>query len=103
MIDHETAFSFCLDIRGPRPQPWNVAELPFLRDHIFFKRLRRQDGSLERFRERLTAISDADLDEMMDSIPPQWHDNRLRMIPEHLQAVRGHAQEFVEQVRGALR
>lgn len=103
LIDHGDAFSFYFAIGGPRPDPWKVAGLPFLRDHIFYRRLKRLDGSLERFRRALVAIGDADLDEMIESLPSEWQSARLGIVIEHLRKVRDHADEFVEQVQGALR
>ncbi len=101
LIDHEVAFSFLYDV-GPADEPWKVGTLGFLRDHVFYRRLKRRGGSLDRFRGKLAALADEDIEAMVEVLPPAWREDRLDRVTDHIKAVRDHADEFVEQVEGVL-
>lgn len=102
VIDHELAFSFMLDALPGARLPWEVASLPFLREHAFYARLKRLNPLMSAFTEALKSITEPEIDTMMDEIPVEWRGNGLQRIKDHLLAVRDHADHFCEQVMGAL-
>lgn len=102
VIDHELAFSFMFDIGSAARRPWEIASLPFLRDHVFYARLKRLSQSISAFSEALSSITEPEIDTMMEEIPVEWRGNGLRKIKDHLLVVRDHADDFCDQVMGAL-
>ena len=102
LIDHEAAFSFYYALGEP-VEPWKVSKMPFPRDHVFFSGLRGRIGSLDRFQDRLSGISDGDLEAMLSMLPDEWRDDRLSVVLDHSRKVRDHADEFLEEVRRVLR
>ena len=102
VIDHEAAFSFYYAVGGAS-EPWNVANLTFLREHIFFRQLRGRAASLERFRSAFESLSDDDLNEMLQQVPESWREDRLDSVVEHVRLVRNRADQFFEQLAGMLR
>ena len=46
VYDHEAAFSFLLDVR-PSSTPWMLDREAYLREHVFFKRLRSKPIDLQ--------------------------------------------------------
>jgi hypothetical protein len=102
LIDHELAFSFYYAVGGSH-EPWKAGSYSFLSDHIFFSGLRRRPISLDRFRESLKGLDDAELAEMLEAVPQEWAVEGLERVIDHVQSVRDHADQFVEQVLGMLR
>jgi len=103
IYDHETAFSFLLDVLPP-PDPWVVDRQRFLEGHVFYKRLKSKPIELEGFIATLRSLSDDQLDLIFADIPGEWEnqDNKKR-IARHLTDVRDHADEFAEAIRRILR
>jgi hypothetical protein len=91
-----------LDVLPGARQPWEVASLPFLREHAFYARLKGLNPSMSGFRAALKSITELEIDTMMDEIPVEWRGNGLQKIKDHLLAVRDHADDFCDQVMGAL-
>lgn len=97
VFDHETAFSFLLDVL-PTGEPWKLARTPYLSDHVFFHRLRGKVIDLERFESALAALDGG----LVADVPEEWNNGDVERIYDHLRGCRDHAGEFVEAVRRRL-
>jgi hypothetical protein len=100
-IDHEAAFSFVYDILGGA-DPFDVSSLPFVKNHVFFAQLRGKEHDLERFAGALETVTDERLQNMMQSLPPEWRSPRTMMMVEHLLTVTGDINQFIDQIRRVL-
>jgi hypothetical protein len=101
VYDHEMSFSFLLDIL-PSDTPWILETQRYLSDHAFFKRLKSKEIDLDDFAERLRGLSDEAIAQIRTDVPQEWIDEGLDRIENHLQKVRGHADQFIEQVKRRL-
>jgi len=101
VIDHECAFSFLLAL-GQQDPPWNLERLGFLEQHVFYRPLHGVTIDLDAFIAALESMTNQLMNRWMEEVPPEWGTERLPIIAAHLQAVRKHSREFVEQVRRRL-
>jgi hypothetical protein len=101
VYDHDMAFSFLL-VMSPSAEPWNLDRQEYLRDHVFYRRLRSQQIDLTRFTSSLQGLSDAALDGIMADVPAEWKNDSVATIEEHLRGMREHAEEFADQVERML-
>jgi hypothetical protein len=101
LFDHELGFSFLLDVLAS-VTPWRLASQPYLSDHVFYRRLKSRTIDMDGFTARLTALSGVPLDEILADVPPEWNNESLTKIEQHLRAVSAHAAEFAEEVRRRL-
>jgi hypothetical protein len=99
--DHETAFSFLLDVQ-PSPTPWRLDRDDYLDRHVFFSRLKGKGVDLTGFAERLVSLTNDVLAEIRADVPRPWANADLPRIEAHLRAIRAHAGEFIESVQRRL-
>jgi hypothetical protein len=101
VFDHESAFSFLLAIL-PVMQPWKLIGTPYLDDHVFYRRLKRQTVDLTEFCDALARLEDDLVDRIVADMPPEWNNGSLLKVADHLRAMGEHADEFTEAVRRRL-
>lgn len=67
-IDHDMAFSgLYLHIFGGGGWPMTL-----LKDHVFTRRFGQKRPDADRIRDKIASLSDAFLDSLADSVPPNW-------------------------------
>ncbi len=101
VFDHETAFSFLLDI-FPSPSPWKLSDQRYLIDHVFYRRLKTMPIDLSRFEAGLRGLSDGLLGKIVVDVPAEWNNNGVAQIDRHLRTMRDHAGEFADEIRRFL-
>lgn len=101
LFDHELAFSFLLDL-VPSATPWRLDSQPYLREHVFYRKLKSKPIDTNGFTARLTTLPGAALDSILAEVPPEWNNESLVRIERHLRTVSGHAAEFAEEIRRRL-
>jgi hypothetical protein len=101
IFDHETAFSFLLDL-FPSRTPWNLDDQQYLVEHVFYRRLKSKPIDLTRFAASLSGLSDALIAGIVADVPPEWNNDNVPMIVRHLCSVRDNAGQFAEAVRRML-
>lgn len=103
IFDHETAFSFLLDVL-PQGSPWELERQQYLEKHVFYRRLKSKPVELEQFTASLAELSNEVLERIRAELPPEWdNQNYVTRIVEHLRIVSDHAEEFTEAIRRVLR
>jgi hypothetical protein len=101
VFDHETAFSFLLEIL-PSPTPWKLGGQPYLTDHVFYRKLKSKPIDLTAFTASLGGLSDALLAAIVADVPAEWNNESLIKIEQHLRTVRDRAGEFAEEIQRFL-
>jgi HipA-like kinase len=101
VYDHELSFSFVLAV-GISPQPWNLEDHDYLEHHVFYTRLRSRELDFTDFEDRLYSLTETALARIKTEIPKEWMVGYWERIEAHLNEIRTHADEFVEQVRRRL-
>jgi hypothetical protein len=101
IFDHETAFSFLLDL-FPSRSPWRLDSQPYLTNHVFFRRLKRQNVELAGFLSALTTLSDTVIAGILSEIPNEWNTEAAGKIDVHLKSMRTHSEDFCGEVRRFL-
>ena len=101
VYDHELSFSFLLALAAS-PQPWNLEDHNYLQHHVFYGRLKSRELDLTDFRDRLNSLTEIVLTRIKAEIPKEWIHGNWDRIEAHLNELRPHADEFVEQVRRRL-
>ncbi|RJQ46749.1 MAG: hypothetical protein C4538_06145 [Nitrospiraceae bacterium] len=101
IIDHEMGFSFVYGILISH-RPWQVTELNFLRNHLFYQGLKGQDVNLDRFAGALETLSAEKIASMISNIPAEWNNAHISRITDHLNEVIKHINEFVDEIRRVL-
>jgi hypothetical protein len=101
IFDHETAFSFLAALISPTA-PWKLADQGYLRDHVFYKRLRSKTIDLTGFTASLRSLSNLVIAGMVADVPDEWNNENVAKIEGHLRAVRDNAWEFGQEVRRML-
>lgn len=84
------------------PEPWNVASLPFAREHLFYGCIRQFDAEIDwpLVFGRLWQTSLDDVTEACSTIP-RWADIGAEVLA-HLAAVFAHPRDFERQVHASL-
>ena len=110
VYDHEQAFSFLtLPIIGGAPKPWSVANqgdrFRFLEQHIFYRALRGGRSDLGRFREKLSTLTDKQIETYSDPLPVNWREGNdfCDQIADYLREARGNAETLIQFVKHLLR
>jgi hypothetical protein len=101
VFDHEMAFSFLAAVL-PSPTPWKVDQQQYLRDHVFYRRLKSKPLDLTGFTASLGGLSDGLLGGIRADVPAEWNNENVVKIERHLRAVQEHRGEFAEEVRRFL-
>jgi hypothetical protein len=101
VFDHESSFSFLFTIGG-HSSPWNLEREAYLRNHVFYSKLRSKRLDLSEFKCRLEALTETEMDKIRSEVPVEWMHGDFERIGEHLGQVRAHLEEFVEQVKRSL-
>lgn len=102
IYDHETAFSFRQDVLPVR-ESWRASRQPFCTNHVFFAVLQHKQISLNRFTDRLKALSPTFVEDLASDIPQEWHSGALESIADYLRIVQNSASEFTTDLLGRLR
>lgn len=73
IIDHELSLGFDQTIGSPR-EPWKLHGSRLVRDHVLRTIVHKNAtaNSFDSFLERLSRISDAHIDEIFATVPPEW-------------------------------
>jgi hypothetical protein len=100
IYDHESAFSFLLDI-FPSPTPWRLGTERYLDGHVFARALKYAVFPAEFF-QRLVDLSDEVSCYFAEQIPKEWRSDDLPRIESHLALMSEHAAEFAEEVTRRL-
>jgi hypothetical protein len=111
VYDHDQAFSFLsLPIIGGAPAPWDVAAqasgaFRFLQQHIFYASLRGSSFELTAFEERLSELSDGQIQAYCDAVPAEWRegDSLCDDICRYLRKGREHSGTFIRSIKHLLR
>lgn len=101
IFDHEAAFSFLVALRRS-VTPWRLDDQQHLTDHVFYRKLKSKSIDLTGFTASLSGLSDALLDGIVADVPPEWNNDNVPKIKQHLRTVRDHAGEFAEATRRIL-
>lgn len=101
IIDHEMGFSFIYEIL-PLPNPWQITNLGFMTNHLFYEGLKGQTVTVDRFAGALELLSDNALEAIMANVPEEWRNNNLSKIGNHIHEIIQHVNDFVDEVRRTL-
>lgn len=104
VIDHELAFGFVFDL-FPSATPWVLSEheIKMLPNHLLYNKVRRTAFDPEAHVERLERLNDAFWDKAWQELPPAWRqEEQFLCIRTYFTLVKGHAQEFFEQLKQHL-
>jgi hypothetical protein len=99
--DHEMSFSFLFALAVSH-QSWNLEDQNYLKQHVFHSRLKSRELDFTNFRDRLNALTEIVLARIKAEVPKEWTHENLERIEAHLNEIREHTDEFVEQVRRRL-
>lgn len=69
---------------------------------MFYRRLKSRAIDLDDFTDRLKALPEAAWGDIVEDVPPEWKNESVDRVEEHLRAVSAHASEFAEEVRRRL-
>jgi hypothetical protein len=97
--DFESAFSFRLAILNT--DPWRVAQLPFAREHLFFRSLKELTFDWHTVLGPFTAVSTAAVEDVCGTLPSAWSYIGAE-VQAHLEAVFTHWPIFVTEVEVSL-
>jgi hypothetical protein len=100
IYDHESAFSFLLDI-FPSRTPWRLDEERYLEGHVFARAL-RQVAFPPDFLQRLDVLTTEVTGYFTSQIPTEWKSDGLSRIELHLALMSEHAAEFAEEIARRL-
>jgi len=105
IYDHELAFSFLYMI-GQTQYPWDNAGVGFLRDHLFFGKLKgRDDLSWTRLQDALEVLDDRRLMRYAETVPVGWRQESLyptEQIVGYIAQVRDQSKRLFQKVREVL-
>jgi hypothetical protein len=100
IYDHESAFSFLLDI-FPSRTPWRLETERYLEGHVFSRALKQAAFPAD-FLERLGDLTGEVTRYFTEQIPTEWRSDDLKRIESHLALMSEHAAEFAEEVTRRL-
>lgn len=100
VYDHESAFSFILDI-FPSPTPWMLGRERYLDEHVFARALKQLMFPID-FLERLGNLSEGLTRHFSEQVPDEWRTDDLARIESHLALMSEHAAEFAAEVTRRL-
>lgn len=100
IFDHESAFSFLLNIL-PSGQPWNLETESYLDNHVFAKVL-KGERLKDHFLEQLRLVSKDFFDGIAEQVPQDWQAGNLSRLGDHVRLVGEHAEEFATEVERKL-
>jgi hypothetical protein len=101
IFDHESAFSFLLEI-FPSTQPWQLGTERYLNDHVFYKELHKKPIDLSAFITALKNLPTGFFDELRNSLPEEWDLAMFERIQNHIYLVIEHADDFEYEIRRRL-
>ena len=96
--DHDMAFSFLLPVFGEKWEPWQVRQLEFLKQHIFFNSLKGKKLDIEPYIERIRALDGDIMSTLRAIVPLKWVTDDLDKIVDHIFAIRQHAGKFADEI-----
>jgi hypothetical protein len=100
IYDHESAFSFLLNI-FPSATPWVMTSETYLDRHVFAKLLKQIPFPSD-FTQCLADLSGKRIKNFSEQIPIEWHSSHLGEIESHLTLMQEHAAEFADEVTRRL-
>jgi hypothetical protein len=100
IYDHESAFSFLLDI-FPSRTPWRLDAERYLEGHVFARAL-KQVAFPPDFLQRLDDLTTEVTRYFTEQIATEWRSDDLARIESHLALMSEHAAEFAEEVTRRL-
>ena len=81
---------------------WEVSNLPFLRNHVFYNQLKNEQLELTRFKERVNSLTDGVLTEMVRNIPSEWRGENIAKMASHIKEVKDNSDRFIDEIRRLL-
>ncbi len=101
VIDHEMAFSFLLAL-FPSAIPWLLKDQPYLDKHIFYRHLRHGEINLAGITNAIESITSLFWEEAEAGIPNEWLGTEFARIFEHIESIRAHLEEFMNEIKRIL-
>jgi hypothetical protein len=101
IIDHEMGFSFVYSILQSK-EPWKVSEIDFLRKHLFYNKLKGQTLNFDRFAGVLETLAKDGIESILNMVPEEWKTPKIESIGNHLAAICGHVDAFIDEIRRVL-
>ncbi len=97
-IDHELSFSF-INVLGGSPEPWKLRGSELVTRHVFYLPLRKHSESNEisfsKFLEKLAAMPDEYMENVMQALPSEWYNERYaEKIIAHISLIRRNIERF---------
>ena len=100
IYDHESAFSFLLNI-FPSHTPWKLGTERYLEGHVFARALKQVAFPAD-FLQKLGKMTGEVTSCFSEQIPKEWRSDDLLKIESHLALMSEHAAEFAEEVTRRL-
>jgi hypothetical protein len=98
VFDHEMAFPYSHPetMLGGLPNPWelNTVNAASIRDHFFYREIRKYDIDIEPFVEKLSELSDSIIAEMAERLPILWRSEYVDNIILYLSRARENAERL---------
>ncbi|MBI4849248.1 MAG: hypothetical protein HY808_11855 [Nitrospirae bacterium] len=101
IIDHEMSLMFIYEIM-PMPNPWQITDLRFIKDHLFYGNLKGQTANLDRFAGALELLTDNVIETILTDVPEDWRSDNISKITTHINEIVHHSNDFVDEIRRAL-
>ncbi|MBI5057138.1 MAG: hypothetical protein HZB61_11040 [Nitrospirae bacterium] len=101
IIDHEMSLMFIYEIL-PMPTPWQITNLNFIKDHLFYENLKGQAVNLDRFAGALELLTDNAMETILTNVPEDWRSNNISKITTHINEIMHHRNSFIDEIRRAL-
>ncbi len=99
-FDFEMAFSFVLLVGAADP-PWQVAQLAFARQHLFYRELRGRELDWRPLLAAVADLTDPALNELLGPIPASWRAAEAK-VRAHLAGIRENLSSFGRELQGSL-
>jgi hypothetical protein len=101
IFDHESAFSFLLEI-FPSTKPWQLRTEIYLNDHVFYKGLHQKQVDWSTFIDALKNLPTDFFDDLRSALPEEWDLAMFERIQNHIALVVEHADDFEHELRRRL-
>ncbi|MCL4537069.1 MAG: hypothetical protein M1610_05710 [Nitrospirae bacterium] len=101
IIDHEMSLMFIYEIL-PMQNPWQITNLRFIKEHLFYGNLKGQTVNLDRFAGALDLLTDNVIETILVNVPEAWQSNNISKIKTHINEIVHHSNDFVDEIRRAL-
>ena len=83
-------------------EPWSLDDQAYLKDHVFFRGLKKTAINVERIVSSIEAISDDFWNELNEIVPDEWKSNYFLRIRSHIDSIRDNSTKFENNIRRFL-